>query len=274
MGLKILRTNSAKCEKHRLNLAIRVNAVHVPYPEEQPLSARKSSHIKNTEHSSRMMFDKNVDNFVSFETKDESIHDAAPEATKSSWHIPEKFTHPSSVPNNPETLSTPNYNTVSGGSSRPSTWNKRDVHIQGGVDEGTKGTFKTENALQFKINVNLAKRPVPTSSASKSSVMSLDNWCAPAKSAASVLSSSSSSSQIVSAETRIFEIGDRGPHTTMLNAHAKSERTDFPRVGREIDPGAGITNFSDMNNFQRDDGESSTLSLKRIRHAGNFYLED
>ena len=241
VGLKTLRTNSAKCEKVRQMDAIRVRALRMSYCEEQSTTKRTFSQPFNAEYSSRAVYDENKDSSTSSIIKVENKHDVTVGATKYHRAVKDNGFQSSDVL--PGTLSLLNCNTVYSGGSK---------ELAG------------------------SKRPVPFSISSKPIEPISDSWCATAKSSASTQSVASSSSQGATAEARISALEGHSSYTMKPNPHVKSVKTESPKIERETDinTGARISNFLETHNRQRDDGESSALSFKRVRHAGNFYLED
>jgi hypothetical protein len=241
VGLKTLRTNSAKCEKVRQMDAIRVRALRMSYCEEQSTATRTFSQPYNAEYPSRVVYDENKDSSTSSEIKVEYKHDVRLGATEYDRAVKDYDFQSSDIL--PGTLSLLNCNTVYSGGSK---------ELAG------------------------SKRPVPFSVSSKPIGPISDSWCATAKSSASTQSVASSSSQGATAEARMSALEGHGTYTMKPNPHVKSVKTESPKIETEthIKTGARISNYLETHNRQRDDGESSVLSFKRVRHAGNFYIED
>lgn len=240
VGLKTLRTISAKCEKVRQMDAIRVRALRTSCCEEQSTSKGMFSQPFNAEYPNRVVYDENKDSSISSEIKVEYKHDVALDATKYHRAVKENGFHSSDVLSGTPSLPSCN-NTISSGGSK---------ELAG------------------------SKRPVPFSILSKPIQPSSDSWCATAKSTASTQSMASSSSQGATAEARRSALEGYGSYTMKPDPHVKSVMTESPKIETETDitTGARISNFLVTHN--RHDGEPSVLSFKRVRHAGNFYLED
>ena len=241
VGLKTLRTNSAKCEKVRQMDAIRARALRVSYCEEQSTTKRTFSQPFNAEYPNRVVHDENKDSSISSQIKLENKHDVTLGATKYHRAVKENGFQSSDVLHG--TLSLLNCNTVYSGGRK---------ELAG------------------------SKRPVPFSISSKPIGPFSDSWRATAESSASTQSVASSFTQGATAEARISALEGHGSYTVKPNSHAKSVKTESPKIGSETDinTGARISNFLETHNRQRDDGEPTVLSFKRVRHAGNFYLED
>lgn len=221
---------------------------------------------------------KRAESLESFETKDGNINDNAPAIIKHSWCIKDEILQSSAVI--PVIPPLPNYHTVLSSSSRPITMSNEHVHFQKASNRDTKESYRETDLSQIKFDAKLAKRPVTFSAASNFSVLFADNSSASAKntahleSVASSSSSSSSTSQSVTSETRSLASGNCGPHTAKPSTHVKSVKIELPRIEAGIDSEAKISKFAKTNDRRRDDGEPTTLSFKRIRHAGNFYHEN
>lgn len=242
VGLKTLRTNSAKCEKVRQMDAIRVRALRVSCCEEQSTSKRTFSKPLNAEYPNRVVYDENKDISISSEIKVEYKHDVTLDATKYHRAVKENGFHSSDVLPGTPSLTSCNNTTFSGGSKE----------LAG------------------------SKRPVPFSISSKPIQPSSDSWCATAKSTASTQFMASYSSQSATVEARISALDCYGSYTMKPNPHVKSVKTESPKIETEteINTGGRNSNFLETHNCQRDDEQLSVLSFKRVRHAGNFYLED
>lgn len=276
VGLKTLRTNSAKCEKQRQNNAVRASAVQIPCCEENDSNKKKFSHLMDANRPGRVKSIEKAESFQSSETKDGNINDNAPETIKHSWCILDGIFQSSAVI--PVMPSLPNNHTVLSSSSRQISMSNEHLHSQKISNGGTKESYREINESQIKFDEKLAKRSVPFSAASNFTVLFTDKSSASAKSTTpldSVTSSSTSStSQRVTSETRSLASGNYGPHTATPSPYEKSVMIELPRIEAGIDSAAEISQFAKTNDRRRDDGEPPILSFKRIRHKGNFYHEN
>jgi hypothetical protein len=211
------------------------------YCEEQSTAKRTFSQPYNPEYPSRVVYDETKDSSISSEIKVEYKHDVTLGATKYYRAVKDNGFQSSDVL--PGTLSLLNCSTVSSGG---------------------------------RMELAGFKRPVPFTISSKPIEPFSDSWCATAKSSASTQSVASSSSQGATAEARISALEGHGSYTMKPTPHVRSVKTESPKIETEADinTGARISNYLETHNRQRDDGEPSILSFKRVRHAGNFYLED
>ena len=219
---------------------------------------------------------KKADSFESSESKVGNINDNALKTNKRSWCILDEIFQSSAVI--PVIPSLPNNHTVLSSSSQPITMSNEHVHFQKASNGDTNESYREINLSQIKLDAKLAKRPVPFSAASNFSILFSDNSSASAKITVPLESvasfSSSSTSQSVTSETRSLASGNYGPHTAKPSTHLKSVKIELPRIEAGIDSEANISKLVKTNDRRRDDGEPSTLSFKRIRHAGNFYHEN